>query len=161
MQKCCPKRVNAWNSTRDLHFSMPRFVAMSLKCIILFYFPVWKSIQISAAGFAAIKIWKCVNRMTATSVSPVWTSLTDWVWRACRRWTTMRVSASSWLHFSIGIPSPTCLTLSSSVTYTFLSGNFCKTKIFARKLRVQIYYQNLEETSAIHRVPWLYLSHVV
>ena len=62
--------------------------------------------------------------MTTQSISPVLISPIDFVWRACKRWTNMRASASSRVHCPIGVPSPICFTQSSSVMYSpFWSGN--------------------------------------
>ena len=107
--------VNAWKSAMALHVVVPRFVAMVFREIILVVFPALKEIQISASAFRAIMWWKLLRRIT-TSVSPVCTIPSDDVWRAWRWCTRTLVSASSWLHWSIGEMFPTWWTWSCAVT---------------------------------------------
>ena len=90
----------------------------------------------SAAGFADMICWWFASKMTTMSISSVWISPIDFVWRACKRWTNMRVSASSWLHWPIGVPSPKCFTQSSSVMYSsFRSGNCLVDSILDRYVK--------------------------
>ena len=104
--------------------------------IILVVFPALKEIQISAAGFRALIWWKLLKRMTTTSVSPVWTIPSDDVRSACKRCIRTRVSASSWLHCSIGWLFPTWRTSSPAVMYTsFSSGNFSSNISFQTGMR--------------------------
>ena len=107
--------VNAGIRAMALHVVVPKFVAIVFREVILVVIPTLKEIQISAAGFRALMWWKLQRRITTTSVSPVYIIPSDEDWRAWRRCTKTRVSASSWLHWSTGGLFPTWWTWSPAV----------------------------------------------
>ena len=59
--------------------------------------------------------------------------------RIDKRWTNMQISASSWLHCPIGVPSAICFTQLSSVMYSsFWSGNYPVDSILDRYVKNSI-----------------------
>ena len=59
--------------------------------------------------------------------------------RIDKRWTNMQISASSWLHCPIGVPSAICFTQLPSVMYSsFWSGNYPVDSILDRYVKSSI-----------------------
>ena len=113
----------------------------------------------SADGFVEMICWWCASKMTTISVSSAWISPIDcvwmvlriqtpyhFVWKVCKRRNNMRVSASSWLHYPIDLPSFVCFTQSSPVMYSsFRSGNCPVDSILDRYLKSSFCCQHYQK----------------